>query len=128
MYFRKLSFDIVTFFNFKRVSDSMRKPNFINTKTKIFTPLDPRWDEFTDSLCFHLSIRECEDCGGPVTNCDGSFKLTYNIIESHYPEINIQKTLDYFRTMNCFCDCEIFFEQPCGLGCAPREGLKVDNR
>ena len=106
----------------------MRKSHLINNRTKVFTPLDTRWDEFTTSLCFHLAIRECEDCGAPITNCDGSFQLTRNILESRYPEINIQKTLDYFRTMNCFCDCEIFFEQPCGLGCAPIEGLKVDNR
>ena len=105
----------------------MRKPNFVNNNSKIFTPLDPRWDEFASSLCYHLNIQECHGCGDVKTNCDGSFRLARNIIESDYPEINIQKTLDYFKTMECFCDCELFFECPCGLGTAPREGMKVDN-
>ena len=90
----------------------MRTPR---NKTKIFTPLDPRWDEFSDSLYFHLNIHNGFD-GLPASNCDGSFRYARNILENRYPEINIEKTLEYFKTMDCFCDCDIFFECPCGLG------------
>jgi len=96
-------------------------------KSKILTPLDPRWDEFAASLMFHLNIGECGDCGQPISLCDGSFRLTKNIIASHFPEVNIADTLDYFRQMNCFCDCEIFLECPCGLGTAPREGMLAEH-
>ena len=101
----------------------MRKPNFVNSKSKIFTPLDPRWDEFTDSLCFHLNIQECHGCDGVATSCDGSFKFSKNIIVSRYPDINIEKTIDYFKTMDCFCDCELFFECPSGLGVSQNESM-----
>ena len=100
----------------------MRRTN----KSKVFTPLDPRWDDFTSALCYHLNIHDGYD-GAPISNCDGSFKYSRNLLENRYPEVDIEKTIEYFKTMECFCDCEVFFEQPCGLGVDQQEhALKVD--
>jgi hypothetical protein len=92
----------------------------------IFTPLDPRWDDFTSSLCFHLNIHDGYD-GEPVSTCDGSFRLSRNILENRYPDVDVEKTLEYFKTMDSFCDCEVFFECPCGLGIDQQEhAMNVD--
>ena len=89
----------------------------------IFTPLDSRWDEFTDALCFHLNIHDDDDHA--TSNCDGSFKFTRNLLANRYPEVDIEKTIEYFRTALCYCDCDIFFEWPCGLGAQQKELFAV---
>ena len=85
----------------------------------LLTPRDPRWDRFIGSIYHHIRIRD--DYDDPdlwMSDCDGSFRVTRNIIENRFPELDVEATLDYFRKMDWCCDCELFAGCPNGMNSA----------
>lgn len=99
----------------------------INSRKKLLlTPTDPRWDDFTDRLIRHLHLEENSEHEGYFwDDCDGSFRLCRNIIQDRFPEVDVEATLNYFRQMEWFCDCDVFTNCPFGLG-INRTGIPVD--
>lgn len=82
----------------------------------VLTPLKSEWEEFTRQIVIHLNIVDTPDEEYYHTCCDGSFKLTRNIIETRFPEFDIEATIAYFKKSEWFCDCDIFSESPIYLG------------
>lgn len=86
----------------------------------ILIPTNPDWDEYIERLIIHARIRENpEHPDYYISDCDGSFRVTRNILTNRFPEMNIKKTLEYLRKMEWYCDCDVFFGCPNGLGKSP---------
>jgi hypothetical protein len=79
------------------------------------TPLKPEWDMFTSELCHHLNFPD-PDSGLHYSSCDGSFKISRNIIENRFPKFDLEATINYFKKSEWYCDCEVFCENPVYLG------------
>lgn len=102
-----LSFDILGQTKSKKGETEMRG----NT----LTPLKPEWQSFTTELVQHLRIYDCDD-GCWNSHCDGSFKITRNLLENRFPDFDIDATIEYFKKSHWFCDCGVFCESPMYLG------------
>lgn len=91
-------------------------------KIKLLTPDDENWEEFTNRLTIHLNIREnpeVKDCY--ISDCDGSFKITRNILENRFREMyDVEWTIMHLITMGYYCDCDVFD------GCKDNWGRKKD--
>jgi hypothetical protein len=81
----------------------------------VLTPLKPEWKKFTNELVFHLHIVDCGDDSWN-SSCDATFRISRNIIENRFPQFNVEKTIDYFKKSQWFCDCDVFSESPMYLG------------
>jgi len=84
--------------------------SFINNGGKeIMTKGHPRWDEF----CKRLKGSEgCnfryDENGKLIWNCGGGEDKSFAIkILETMPEIDIQRSIEYFETSGGWCDCEI---------------------
>ena len=89
------------------------------------TPLNPEWDEFIDRLMLHIAIRENPEHHDYYhTDCDGSFRISRNIIENRFSEMDIESTIDYFKKNGWYCDCDVFDGCPLGLGKSKLERIE----
>lgn len=73
---------------------------------EIFTTKNRKWNLFLSKLETAVNI---QGSGKSITwTCVGNYKMTVEILKE-FPEINIQNTLEYFRSLGGCCDCEILF-------------------
>lgn len=78
-------------------------------KTTILTPVDPRWQEFTDRLdgdegCKFYFDELDEICW----TCHHDLRFSRKIL-STYDDVDVEATLEYFRQNGGCCDCEVLF-------------------
>ena len=75
----------------------------------IMSPSHRRWEEFRDRL---QGIEGCnfrkDDNNKTIWNCGGNHLFSRTILKS-MPEIDIEKTINYFETHGGYCDCEVLF-------------------
>jgi len=89
-------------------------------KENVLTPLKPEWVIFTNELTHHLHIYDCGDnCWN--SSCDGSFRITRNLLKNRFPEFDVEETIEYFKMSQWFCDCGVFGESPMYLGLPLKE-------
>ena len=77
----------------------------------IMTANHPRWNEFVERLEGKEGCDFQEDETEGITwKCKGGTDKTFaKIILATMPEIDIQKSMEYFEQHGGFCDCEILF-------------------
>lgn len=79
-------------------------------RTVILTPNDSRWSDFIANLGDHLVFEDHPDNDEiEMSKCDGSYTVARNILENAFLDVDIEKTLQYFRDMNWTCDCKIIY-------------------
>lgn len=77
---------------------------------EILTPDHPRWLEFVNKLLGPEGCNFWQDGDGETHwQCDGDLSNARKILRKHFPEVNIDKTLEYFQENGGICDCEIVF-------------------
>jgi hypothetical protein len=82
--------------------------------TKILTPDNDEWGEFINRMILHLDIRENpEDKDYYFTDCDGTFKMSRNLLKNRFYEFDEEATIQFFqKKLNCYCDCDVFDKHP----------------
>jgi hypothetical protein len=94
---------------------------------KLFTPMDKRWDDFVSALIAHLNVRDHPDYEyGFMSDCDGSYRISKNLLAGRYSDVNVTSTISYFQMSGWMCDCEVFSCSPSGLA-IPKEEAWVGN-
>lgn len=75
---------------------------------KALTREDPGREDLENRLAIHLGGEKNDGGIIPGVMCDGSFRLTTNILTSMFPEYDVAMTLDHLRKVeHTYCDCEI---------------------
>ena len=80
-------------------------------ENEMMAPEHPDWEAFLELLEGPEGCDFHEDpVAGATWKCSGSgFALATQILERHFPEVDLAETLAYFETCGAFCDCEILF-------------------
>lgn len=97
--------DLANSIDFDFPEDEEKEPEIMNVE-------HPKWDEFTDRLegpegCdFHKDERNQThwQCSG-----ESDRELSKKILREHYPDVDIDETMNYFSQHGGHCDCEILF-------------------
>jgi hypothetical protein len=67
-----------------------------------------KWNEFLDMLHKEVNFRETSK-GRHTWDCDGTLTKTENILREHFPEVDIERSLDFMMQHGGYCDCEVIF-------------------
>jgi len=84
-------------------------------KIKILTPDDDKeWRDFIDRMMLHLHIRNNpEDDDYFITDCDGTFRMSRNLLKNRFFEFDEEATISFFqKKLKCYCDCDVFDKHP----------------
>ena len=87
----------------------------LEMKIKILTPdNDVEWRDFIDRMMLHLHIRDVPgDEDYFMTDCDGTFKMSRNILKNRFFDFDEESTIEFFqKKLQCYCDCEVFEKHP----------------
>lgn len=75
---------------------------------KALTREDPGREDLENRLAIHLGAETNDGGIIPGVMCDGSFRMTTNILTSRFPGYDVAMTLDHIRNVEkIYCDCEI---------------------
>ena len=76
----------------------------------ILTPDSERWHEFVGLLAGPEGLNWRGENGNPRWDCDGcTLTKSAAILCVHFPEFNVNSTLEYFERHGGHCDCEVLF-------------------
>ncbi len=67
-------------------------------RTGIMSPHNPIWRVFYNILCVRLNSHPCDA---------RTLEQSKFVLREFFPEIDLGKSLEYFRSHGGFCDCEV---------------------
>ena len=73
---------------------------------KIMTPEDKKWGKFYRLLKKELALGDCDAV---------SFSLSKRILQKHFHDYDIEKTIEFFMSHRASCDCEVLYNNIPGL-------------
>ena len=75
----------------------------------IMTPKHPKWREFIKRLCGPEGLNFKKVDGRWEWSCDNTMErpIAHRILTEHYPEVDVEATMQYFDDHGGYCDCEI---------------------
>mgnify|MGYP007083446852 CR=1 FL=1 len=81
---------------------------------KILTPRDSVWEKFQGTMHAHLNLRDATLAGEEtvIGDCKCNYDITRAVLASHYPEYDIEATIEYFQKNEWLCDCEVYLDSP----------------
>lgn len=84
----------------------------------ILTPMCLEWDEFQIELGAHLCWQDVTNMGEEriICTCDATYRLTRNLLQSHFFNYDVEETLEYFKKSGWYCDCKAYLDSPNYLG------------
>jgi len=77
----------------------------------VLTPQHKDWEKFCTLLEGSEGCNFKNSKGKFTWRCEGNHKKTYaqKILKEYFPDIDIEKTFEYFDQHGGYCDCEILF-------------------
>ena len=72
--------------------------------TKIMRNTSSDFDELCEHLYEHIKFDPVKLA---VIGCDGTLSKTRSILETHFPQYDVEATLKYFQEKGGYCDCEV---------------------
>jgi hypothetical protein len=84
----------------------------------IMTPEHPQWSAFMDLLTGPEGCNFRIEENGPMFTCGGRKRpLARAILKKHFPQVDIEGTIDFFESHGGHCDCEIAFNVETSFEC-----------
>lgn len=78
--------------------DILSRMEKIEEVEEVMTKEHPLWNKFCNMLDFRLTYAPCD--AETLTQSE-------DILKRYFPDINVEKSLEYFRNHGGFCDCEV---------------------